>query len=254
MKSPPPSLEGETLKSSAKNLISLRTGIAWNVLALGFLAIAGVVLNLSIRRFYNPDILGLFNIIFAIFILTSQLATFGLQLATLQAVSNDWEDMNAVSLSLRSAFIGATMINMIVVPMAFLATPLIANLYDQIDNIAKAWIIVVPGLYFSRLIKFNWLQSTACVICEPSRRFKRAVPTYPCAVGGGSVSGGRGLGIVGSFVRRRSASVPMPHSIFKTNWRARSTAGESTPNDFREAKAWRTGFRCRHTGRIEHTC
>ena len=66
---------------------TLKTGIIWNLFSLLFLAVAGIALNIQIGRSYDAETLGLFNIIFAVYILFSQLSTFGIHFSTLQEVS-----------------------------------------------------------------------------------------------------------------------------------------------------------------------
>jgi O-antigen/teichoic acid export membrane protein len=55
--------------------------ITWNAGAFALSALFGVLVNLLIIRFYDASALGVFNLVYAIFILLSQLAVGGVHLA-----------------------------------------------------------------------------------------------------------------------------------------------------------------------------
>ncbi len=52
---------------------------AWNFGAFGVQAVSGAALNLLLMRFAGPGTLGVFNQLYAVFVITGQLAAFGLQ-------------------------------------------------------------------------------------------------------------------------------------------------------------------------------
>lgn len=132
---------------------SIKSGVIWNVGALGFLAISGFALNILIGRFYSPGDLGLFNIVFALYILTSQFTTFGLQNSTLQSVSVNFDDKPKISNILSSALVSAVGINLLLLPIIFLLSPFIADIYPSAPNLEQACQLVIPGLFFFSLNK-----------------------------------------------------------------------------------------------------
>lgn len=65
-----------------------RADVLWNVGSLGVLGLCGIALNLVIAGYMGPEALGLFNQVFAIYILLSQFAVGGLQFSVLKHVSH----------------------------------------------------------------------------------------------------------------------------------------------------------------------
>lgn len=133
---------------------AFQTGVIWNLGSLAFLALAGFALNVVIGRSYGPADLGIFNICFAFFIVFSQLGTFGIHLSVLQAVSEFWDrDPAKAALAIRQGFLACAAIAAVVTLIAFAASPLIARVYDA-PGLERAWIILLPGLFFFCLNKF----------------------------------------------------------------------------------------------------
>ena len=126
----------------------LRSGILWNIGALAFLAVAGITLNLVIGRLYSAADLGLFNIIFALFILVSQLTTFGLHHATLRAASLTPNEPTYIGQAVVSSFQGMLLINIVILPLAVAAAPAMTHVFDEAEGVSSAWLLVVPGLLF----------------------------------------------------------------------------------------------------------
>ena len=56
-------------------------GLVWNYVSTLFLAAGGFLFSIIIAVFYDEEVLGVFNQIFAYYILLSQLAVFGVHLA-----------------------------------------------------------------------------------------------------------------------------------------------------------------------------
>jgi len=68
--------------------------VLWNVVSLAVLAGAGVVVNVVIARApgYGPDALGVFNQVFAFYIVLSQIAVGGLHLSALKHIAHHQDD------------------------------------------------------------------------------------------------------------------------------------------------------------------
>lgn len=127
----------------------LRSGVIWNLISLGFLAFAGLLLNFAIARFYSPDALGIFNIVFAIFIFASQFGTFGIHFSILRAVSehhgrNAGSSRSAVLTGIATIAVISTAVTLLV----WAATPLIGRLYeDTAPGVDVALLSILPGLW-----------------------------------------------------------------------------------------------------------
>ncbi|MEM7300225.1 MAG: oligosaccharide flippase family protein [Pseudomonadota bacterium] len=133
---------------------SLRTGIIWNLASLVVLGFAGIALNLIIGRSYGPETLGLFNIIFALFILFSQLCTFGIHFSVLRTVSQfHGRDAGEVSAGVSSAISATLIASAIVLPICVIATFPLASVYSGLSEFKNAWFLAIPGLLFFSLNK-----------------------------------------------------------------------------------------------------
>lgn len=134
---------------------SIATGVLWNIAALGFLAVAGIVLNLVVGRVYGPATLGIFNVAFAIYIFLSQIAAFGLQFSALHAVSvMRGGQGEALSRTVYSGLLLCAGIGGLVTLASILATPLIAALFPRVPDLSTAWLLVAPGLLPFALNKY----------------------------------------------------------------------------------------------------
>ena len=61
--------------------------LIWNFFSLGILACSGIIINIFIARYYGSSYLGVFNQVFAIYILLSQFAIGGVHFSTLKHIS-----------------------------------------------------------------------------------------------------------------------------------------------------------------------
>lgn len=123
-----------------------------NLVSLAVLFIAGILINVVIGRQYGPDALGLFNIIFAIFILFSQFGSFGLQYSTLSFTAvragQPTEQLHVLREALRIGLVTSSC----TVALALLVTPGLAWIFE-LDDLPAAWLMALPGLWCFALNK-----------------------------------------------------------------------------------------------------
>lgn len=84
----------------------------WNLLSFFSVGISGLLLNILIVIFYSPEVLGVFNLYYVIFILLSEIFNAGIFLSVLNKSSqnNNYEtDNNIVMSGILAAFINATL-------------------------------------------------------------------------------------------------------------------------------------------------
>lgn len=128
----------DTSKELTFNLVA-------NIASLAFLAVAGIALNIVIGRYYGPADLGLFNVVFALFIFASQLGSAGIQYSTLRMTSLHREDDDAHSI-FSSAVLIVIGTSSATVVIAALAVPLVALVFD-VDGITRGYLLSLPGLW-----------------------------------------------------------------------------------------------------------
>lgn len=126
-------------------LQKLTINLAVNLSSLAFLAIAGFAINVLIGRYYGPADLGIFNVVFALFIFFSQFGSFGLQYSTLRFASLS-HDAHEKRLVFRSAIGLAVVTSSATVIAGLVLTPVIDKLFD-LGGTAWPWLIVLPGLW-----------------------------------------------------------------------------------------------------------
>ena len=116
-----------------------------NLASLGFLAVAGISLNIIIGHYFGPAHLGLFNVVFALFIFASQLGSAGIQYSTLRLTSLHREDGQAQPI-LSSALAIVIITSTAATAVFALATPVITTIF-QMDGIARGYLLSLPGLW-----------------------------------------------------------------------------------------------------------
>lgn len=123
----------------------LSIDLLFNLVSLAFLAVAGIALNVIIGRYFGPAELGLFNVVFALFIFVSQLGSAGIQYSTLRLASlhRGGEDAQAV---FSSAVAVVLVTSSAALALAVLATPAVALIFDM-DGIARGYLLSLPGLW-----------------------------------------------------------------------------------------------------------
>jgi O-antigen/teichoic acid export membrane protein len=76
-----------------------------NLAGVALLGITGVALNAGMAQIYGAQVLGIFNQVYAIYIVGSQLATFGMQFSVLKYVAEFDQDEDAVARSMTAALV-----------------------------------------------------------------------------------------------------------------------------------------------------
>lgn len=126
--------------------------VFWNWLSLGVLAAGGIVVNLIIVSWRGTAALGIFNQVFAIYIILSQIGVGGVQFSVLNYVSRYQENLTKCAEITTAALILITLIaGMVGVGCYFLAKPVGGLL--QSPAVGLGLQLVAPGLFFFALNK-----------------------------------------------------------------------------------------------------
>lgn len=126
--------------------------VLWNIGSLVVLGVSGVVINIIIARFQGRAALGVFNQVFAFYIVLSQLAVGGLQFSVLQKVSYHQDDRRACAHIVTSALILVAVASSLVCLVAFLGRHLAGRLLES-PGVAEGITLVLPGLFLYSLNK-----------------------------------------------------------------------------------------------------
>jgi len=127
-------------------------GVWWNFFSFIVLGIGGVLLNFLILFFWGPDVLGSFNQVYAVFILSSQFAVFGLYSPVLKFISQHSDNQKNCNEIISSALFLAFIITTAVSLIFYYLAPLIGRLMDS-ENVARGLLYAAPGLWLFSINK-----------------------------------------------------------------------------------------------------
>ena len=119
--------------------------VFWNMLSTGLAAVAGIVLVLVIGRFYGSAPLGVFNQVYAVYIIASQFAVGGIHYSVIRYVPQYKDEQQTCNQIITSAITVA-------IPLAVTVSLIVWALRDSIGLIlsspdtADSLIYVVPGI------------------------------------------------------------------------------------------------------------
>ncbi len=126
--------------------INLKSGVIWTFSAFVVMGLVGVGLNLLIGRYYDASALGIFNQVFALYIIVSQFASFGFWLSALRYVSELSEDKERASQAIVSAIMLVTVSSSAITLLCYLTVPLVERVFDS-HGVAVGWRYALPGLW-----------------------------------------------------------------------------------------------------------
>ncbi len=134
------------------NLSDKLTGdILWNFLSFGFIAVNGIILNILILSIYGSASLGLFNQIYAVFIVFSQLAVNGIHFSVLKSVSLGGSQTE-LARSFTSALLLTALVSAAVIGITYPLVNQASLLFDS-PFMTPGVKLVLPGLIFFSLNK-----------------------------------------------------------------------------------------------------
>jgi O-antigen/teichoic acid export membrane protein len=123
-----------------------------NLICFGLIGAIGIVLNLIIRKQSNDAVLGVFNQIYAIYVLLSQLAVGGVHLSVQKYVPENAKNTATLPALLVSALISCTITSILVIIAAILLRN-IPGYVLQSEGVGAGFVWAVPGLLFFSLNK-----------------------------------------------------------------------------------------------------
>jgi O-antigen/teichoic acid export membrane protein len=124
--------------------------LLWNMASFGLVAIIGILLNIIILKVYDTRVLGVFNQVFAIYLLLSQLAVGGVHLGVQRFVpANIKSDAQTKNIVL-AALIVCTIISIVVIFIGFLLKDFPATILNS-KAVGVGYVVILPGLLF-----FSW--------------------------------------------------------------------------------------------------
>lgn len=126
--------------------------VLWNVGSLAVLGVSGIVINCVIMVFAGIEALGIFNQVFAFFIVASQFAVGGLQTSALKHCSYVQDDLDECAKIASSAMMLTAVLSGVVCMALFYASPLAGRIL-QSPPVALGIKFAIPGLFLFALNK-----------------------------------------------------------------------------------------------------
>ena len=126
--------------------------VLWNIASYGVMAVSGIAINVIIWYVYSPDVLGVFNQVFAVYVIASQFAVAGIHLSVVKYVAQ-----YATQVAIYRAINTAAILLSIVI--AGLSAILLWSLSDQIGillsspQVARGIVYIAPALFFFSINK-----------------------------------------------------------------------------------------------------
>jgi O-antigen/teichoic acid export membrane protein len=135
---------------SIRNSDKFTTDLLWNIGSFAMIAIMGILLNIIILKQYGTATLGVFNQVYAIYLLLSQLAVSGVHLAV-QRFTPVYANYPAhIRIIAVSALLISSVTSLLVIGAGYLFYKL-PELILQSKKVGVGYMLVIPGLLF-----FSW--------------------------------------------------------------------------------------------------
>ena len=119
---------------------------AWNVTCFAIVGSSGILVNIIIAKYYGAGILGVFNQVYAIFLLLSQFSVAGIHLAVLKFVSQFAGERNKTDNIISAALYITLISSLLVLSATFLLKDFAAQLLDS-PRVSTGILFGLPGLF-----------------------------------------------------------------------------------------------------------
>jgi O-antigen/teichoic acid export membrane protein len=124
--------------------------LIWNAGSFGMTAVFGVLLNVAIIRWYGTEALGVFNLVYAVYILLSQMAVGGVHLAVQAFVPRELHKGRSPDAHVTAAMLLAMASSLLVMALAWAGRELPGRWFTS-PAVGQAFPLVIWGLLF-----FSW--------------------------------------------------------------------------------------------------
>ena len=126
--------------------------ILWNVVSYGIMGVCGIVLNFIIAGLFGSATLGVYNQVYAVYIIASQFSAAGIHLSVLKHVAEYARDSDKYRTIAASGLLLSAIFGVITCVVVWFSRGLIGDLM-QSPSVADAILWIIPGLFFFTLNK-----------------------------------------------------------------------------------------------------
>ncbi|MCI5058599.1 MAG: oligosaccharide flippase family protein [Flavobacteriales bacterium] len=139
-------------KKQNKALSKFNVDLLWNMASFGLMGLIGLSFNVIILKFYDEEVLGVFNLTYAIYIVLSQLAVGGFHLAVQYYVPYYRGQAEQQTRVLNSSILLSSISSFIIIALVYFFQD-VSSLIFKSENLPKAIIWTFWGLIFFSLNK-----------------------------------------------------------------------------------------------------
>lgn len=144
------------LRSGLRSALSLRNRfsaeVLWNLASVGVLGVSGILMNAMIARWRGAEALGVFNQVFAIYIILSQIAVGGVHLSVLKQLSYHSDERDLCGRITTAGLLLGAILSAIVCAAAYLFSDSVGTFLSS-PGVATGLALAAPGLIFFSLNK-----------------------------------------------------------------------------------------------------
>jgi O-antigen/teichoic acid export membrane protein len=126
--------------------------VIWNIASYGVMAVSGVVISVIIWLVYSPDVLGVFNQVFAVYVIASQFAVAGIHLSVVKYVAQYSSQIEIYRAINTAAILLATVIAGLSTILLWILSEPIGNLLNS-PEVARGIVYITPALFFFSINK-----------------------------------------------------------------------------------------------------
>ncbi len=126
--------------------------VIWNIGSLAILGLGGILINTIVMACRGPQALGIFNQVFAFYIVISQIAVGGLQFSVLKHCSYNQDNFNECAAIASSALLLVAFAGIVICAILYGLSGIIGKILDS-SYVALGLKYAIPGLFFFALNK-----------------------------------------------------------------------------------------------------
>ncbi|MEO8209861.1 MAG: oligosaccharide flippase family protein [bacterium] len=124
----------------------------WSIICFGISGVIGILINIIIIKYYGTESLGVFNLVYAIYLLLSQVATLGIHMSVQRYVPQFFDDKKVRDIVVTSAIVTTLIISSTITLICYFFRQIPGELFNNKD-ISTGFLLVLPGLIFFSLNK-----------------------------------------------------------------------------------------------------
>lgn len=123
-----------------------RSDVVWNFASIAVLGVSGIALNTLIATVYDAAALGVFNQVWAPYVIASQLAVGGIDLSVLKEVAAGARDREHVARTVVGALVPTVVLALVAAVLFWLSAGLVGAFYES-EHVATGVRWAAPGLF-----------------------------------------------------------------------------------------------------------